>query len=312
MNIFVIGASGFLGRHLCRFLKKTNEVEEASTKNCNLLNPQSLNRFNTKKYDQIYHLAAWTQAGDFCLYHPGDQWLINQQINTSVLSWWKNHQPQAKLICTGTSCSYDPKLPLIEENYLRGDPIESLYTYAMTKRMLLNGLLSIHKQYGLSYLYVIPSTLYGPDYHVDSRQAHFIFDLIYKIYAGVYENKEVILWGDGSQKRELVFVEDFVHLMTQLAKVSSNTSINIGSGEGYSIREFANRISDILGYHHQWIHYDTTKYVGAKSKILSIEKLKKILPTYRQVSLNEGLMKTVEWYRSLKKKDNQSFSTMRM
>lgn len=300
MKILVIGASGFLGRHLCSHLKKDHNVDEVSTKNCNLLDPKSLSIFNHVIYDQIYHLAAWTQAGDFCLYHSGDQWLINQQINTSVLTWWKHQQTQAKLICAGTSCSYDPKLPLSEENYLVGTPIESLYTYAMTKRMLLQGLMAIHKQYGLSYLYLIPSTLYGPDYHIDSRQPHFIFDLIYKIYQGVHENKEVILWGDGHQKRELVYVKDFVEMMVQLAHKTENTSINIGSGKEYSIREFAQKIADILHYETSLIQYDQSKYVGAKSKVLSIVRLKEALPNYQQVSLDIGLKETIQWYCSFK------------
>ena len=83
-------------------------------------------------YDRIYHLAAWTQAGDFCLRHPGEQWLINQRLNTNVLEWWQRCQPQARMICMGTSCAYDPELPLAEEYYLDGVPIESLFTYAMT------------------------------------------------------------------------------------------------------------------------------------------------------------------------------------
>ena len=129
----------------------------------------------------IFHLAAWTQAGDFCLRHPGEQWLINQKINTNTLNWWQEDQPQAKLIFMGTSCSYSPDCRLLEDNYMIGEPIESLYTYAMTKRMLLQGARAINQQYGLEYLCTVPSTLYGPGYHTDGRQMHFIFDLVKKI-----------------------------------------------------------------------------------------------------------------------------------
>jgi GDP-L-fucose synthase len=95
-------------------------------------------------------------------------------MNTHVLSWWQKDQPQAKFICIGTSCVYDPAMELKEENYLTGMPIESLFTYAMTKRMLYAGLLALNKQYKLNYLCVVPSTLYGPGYHTDGRQMHFI------------------------------------------------------------------------------------------------------------------------------------------
>ena len=71
--------------------------------------------------------------------HPGEQWILNQRINTNVLGWWHERQPKAKLICMGTSCSYDPELDLTEENYLKGTPIDSLFTYAMTNACFMGG-----------------------------------------------------------------------------------------------------------------------------------------------------------------------------
>src|SRR2546429_1711517 len=160
MNIVVTGATGFLGAALCTALEAQGyAVTRLSSKNCDLTQPGSLDQLDGRIYDQIYHLAAWTQAGDFCLYHPGEQWIINHQINTNVLAWWQARQSQAKLICMGTSCAYDPTYELIEENYLVGTPIKSLFTYAMTKRMLHAGLLALQKQFGLRYLCLVPSTL---------------------------------------------------------------------------------------------------------------------------------------------------------
>ncbi|MFQ5851910.1 MAG: NAD-dependent epimerase/dehydratase family protein, partial [Candidatus Binatia bacterium] len=121
MDIIVTGATGFLGTSLCATLEaQGHSVTRLSSQNCDLTRPDSLDRFDRQRYEQIYHLAAWTQAGDFCLYHPAEQWIINQQINTNVLTWWQAHQPQAKLICMGSSCAYDPSYELVEENYLSG------------------------------------------------------------------------------------------------------------------------------------------------------------------------------------------------
>lgn len=299
MRILVTGARGFLGRFLCKSLEqKGHEVHEVLSKNCDLTKQNSLNSFNTLSFDQIYHLAAWTQAGDFCLFHPGEQWIINQQINTNVLNWWQKQQPQAKLIAMGTSCGYDPAYPLSEENYLKGLPIESLFTYGMTKRMLLCGLMALHKQYGLNYLYIIPSTLYGPDYHTDGRQMHFIFDLMAKIIRGHRHGDKVTLWGDGHQKRELVHVEDFVNCLIALSSTQNHTLLNIGAGEEYSIREFAQNICHHVGYPFEAIEFDLTKYVGAKSKILSIDKLRLVDPTYKPRSLSIGLKPTIDWFLS--------------
>jgi GDP-L-fucose synthase len=263
------------------------------SKNCDLTRGNSLADFNNKKYDQIYHLAAWTQAGDFCLHHAGEQWVINQKININVLSWWQESQPQAKLICMGTSCAYDPNLPLKEENYLKGKPIDSLFAYAMTKRMLYAGLLALNKQFGLKYLCLVPSTLYGPGYHTDGRQMHFIFDLIRKILRGKNYGEEVVLWGDGYQKRELVYIDDFVEIMLKLNKTCDNELINIGAGREFSIRYFAKTICNMAGFDFKAIKFDREKYTGAKSKCLNVVKMKKKLSGFKMTSLEEGIRNTI-------------------
>src|SRR5690242_20372024 len=98
MKILVTGASGFMGGTLVPYLEGLrHEVVKLSSKIADLSKDGSLDQFNEIKFDQIYHLACWTQAGDFALTHTGEQWMINQKINTNVLSWWKMHQSQAKM-----------------------------------------------------------------------------------------------------------------------------------------------------------------------------------------------------------------------
>lgn len=310
MNILVTGATGFLGRVLCRHLRRqATLLVELGSRDADLTYAGSLLAYKHYRFDRIYHLAAWTRAGDFCLKHPGEQWLINQKINANVLSWWAERQPQAKLISIGTSCAYDPKLPLAEENYLKGEPIESLYAYAMTKRMLQVGLQSLNNQYGLNYLTVVPSTLYGGGYHSDGRPMHFIFDLVRKILRGRNFGELVTLWGDGHQRRELIHVEDFTRLLLGVESRRENQIINIGSGQEWSIRQYAAEICRQVGFDFQAIQFDTDRYVGAQSKKLDIQKLYAIVGAPNLRPLEEGLAQTIAWMEQTEGTAQKAYTT---
>jgi GDP-L-fucose synthase len=187
-------------------------------------------------------------------------------------------------------------MEMVEENYLIGLPIESLFSYAMTKRMLYVGLLALRKQFGLNYLYIVPSTLYGPRYHTDGRQMHFIFDLIRKILRGQLYDEKVTLWGDGNQLRELIHIDDFINVMLSLNENIQNDIVNIGSGEEFTIRYFAHLICDCVGYPFEKIYFDVNAYIGAKSKCLNINKLKGYLPDLQFKPLNIGIQETINWF----------------
>ena len=260
-----------------------------SSRDADLCRPDSLLPFSDKKYTHIYHCAAWIQGGDFSLHHAGEQWLINQQINTTVLRWWAQEQPQARLISIGSSGAYAEGTDLHEGLYLVGEPVSGLYAYGMTKRMLHIGQISLAQQYDLKFLTVVPSTVYGPHYPVGAKRRHFIYDLAAKILSHKHFGEDIVLWGDGYQKRELTYIDDFINDLFLIEQKTENDIINIGAGTQHTIRTFSEILCEMIGVDPDIIQYDVNRYTGAREKYLNIQKERGILGDLVRTPLHEGL-----------------------
>jgi len=303
-KILVTGSTGFLGKHFIQYLHKYFpdyfEIVESNTQKLNLLTTNLLAwEWGFNEFDYIFHFAAVTKAGDWCLTHTGEQWLTNQQINTNIIKFWKDYSPRATFIGIGTSCSYGDDWRKDEQNYLTYEPEQSLYTYAYTKRMLYLGLEAMKKQYGMNHCYFVPSTLYGTQFSENDN--HFIYDIVRKFYDGVYNNKEVEMWGTGIATRELTWVNDFIELMLKIVfdlPQYHNKIVNIASGQSRMISEYYYYVSKLFNYDFKNIIRNTEKYVGMKDNklITTIPEVK----NFEFKKLEEGLEELVKYYKALK------------
>jgi GDP-L-fucose synthase len=241
------------------------------------------------KLDCIIHLAVKTAAGGYCQSHPGEQYLINNNINNEMLLYWDQQQSQSKMITFGSSCGYDKNVIKIEDNYLKGEPEPGYEVYGTIKRSLLVGLKAMKQEYNMNYSYLIPSVFYGPGY--DLHDKHFIFDLIRKIVNAKNGGDKVVLWGTGDQTRELIYIQDAVNIIIKAITWDKEIA-NLSSGQEYSIKEYAQIICDIIGYDFNLIEWDTTAFVGSPNKKL----INTHLQDYKFTSLTEGLTETIKYY----------------
>ena len=285
----ITGNTGYLGRFLVEDMQDDYELFFSNSKQNSLLQ-NDLSALDGIELDLIFHCAVKTAAGGYCQEHPGEQFLINQRMNNNILEFWKAHQSQAKFITFGSSCSYNDNVKKIEENYLEGTPETGYEVYGMIKRMLLVGLRALEQEYGMSYTFFVPSTLYGENYDLHDR--HFIYDLIRKICTAKYKGEEpVVLWGTGEQRRELIYVRDATSIILNKAR-DDDRIINLSTGVDFSIKDYARTICDIVDYDFSRITFDTTKFVGAKEKKIYNDKIKE----QHFTDLREGLGTTVDFY----------------
>ena len=245
MKILITGSTGFVGKHLIKRLKKQEEKHEIIE--INSTNFTSMWNLEKNSIEVIIHLAVKTEAGGYCQDHPGEQWIINNSINSDMLAYWADNQQRAHMITFGSSCGYNKNVSKTPANYLKGEVEEGYEVYGNVKRNLLIGLKALNKEFFMSYSYLIPSVFYGPDYNLNDK--HFIFDLIRKIIAAKDLGYTVTLWGDGTQERELIYIDDAVDLIIAcIDNPDAPTFFNLTSGKTHTLKEYAQAICDIVDF----------------------------------------------------------------
>ena len=216
----------------------------------------------------------------------------NNLIHTSYLSGIKN------LIFLGSSCIY-PKLARqpIKEDYLLSDYLEPTNEpYAIAKIAGLKMCEAYNFQYKTNYKCLMPCNLFGPGDNYDEYNSHFFPALIKKIHFATENNlSHIHLWGDGSPKRELMYVDDLANAAIYfLKKKTKHTLINIGSGIELTIENYAKFIMQEIGIKLN-IKFDKNKPNGTPRKIINCS----IANSYgwrAKFSLKQGFQETYNDY----------------
>ena len=205
-----------------------------------------------------------------------------------------------KFVALGTVCAY-PKftpVPFKEDNLWDGYPEETNASYGLAKKMLLVQSQAYRQQYGFNAIFLLPVNLYGPGDNFDLKSSHVIPALIRKcLEAQERGEKEISVWGNGSPTREFLYVEDAAEgILLATEKYDGPQPVNLGSGFEISIKDLVEMIARLTGFEGKLV-WDVSKPNGQPRRGLDISRAEKYFGFHAAVSFEEGLRRTIEWYR---------------
>lgn len=304
-KIYVAGHQGMVGSALIRLLKKNRftNIVTRTREELNLLNNDEVKEFFLKEMPEIVILAAARVGGILAnMRFPADFLFENLVIQNNVIHNAFIHNVQ-KFCFLGSSCIYprNSKQP-IKEEYLLTGPLEPTNEgYALAKISGLKMIQYYKSQYGFNGISFMPCNLYGTNDSFDLEHAHVLSSLVKKIVDAFDENKkEVVIWGSGVAQREFMHVDDAAEAILYLLKLKTNeTLINVGVGEDISVLNLAKKISSLVGFSGE-LSFDKTKSDGMLKKCLDVSKMNN-LGFFPKISLDQGILKTIEEYRKVKR-----------
>ena len=296
----VAGASGMVGRAIVRNAKSQgiSEIVEVTSKTCDLRDIQKTRQLLLDTKPDVVIDAAAKVGGILANSTQPVEFMINNlQIQTNLFS--ASHEANVnKVVFLSSSCVY-PKhaqQPIKESSLLTGPLEETNSAYAIAKISGMRLIQAYRQQFGRNWISVMPTNLYGTFDNFSVTSSHVLPALIRKFHdAKIKKAKEVVLWGTGTPKRELMEVDDFAAALTLVVnKYDDDETINIGVGEDQTISEIAQIIKDTVGFEGK-ITWDQTKPDGTPRKLLENTKLKN-LDFSPAINLKEGIRKTYDWF----------------
>jgi GDP-L-fucose synthase len=292
-KIYVAGHRGLVGSALLRALKSQgfNNIIVRTRNELDLIDQAAVDSFFAAEKPSYVFLAAAKVGGIHAnSTYPAEFAYSNLQIQNNIVhSSWRHGVE--KLCFLGSSCIY-PKhapQPMTESALMTGELEPTNAPYALAKIAGIVMCQSYNRQYGTSFISVMPTNLYGPNDNYHPENSHVLPGLIRRFHEAKIKNAPtVMIWGTGNPKREFLYSDDLAEACIYLMENYSDSEIvNIGSGNEVSIRELAEIIKDVVGYDGE-ITFDPSKPDGTPRKLLDCSKIHGLGWKHR-VGLREGI-----------------------
>ena len=304
-KILITGGAGFIGSHIADALIEDNDitiVDNLSTGNIkNLKYPEheNLNFINadirninfddlTEQTDYIFHLAAMASV-PLSVENPIECSEIN--LNSSIKLFKSACDSDVKkIIFSSSSAVYgeNTNMPLRETEV----PMPTS-PYAATKAGCELYLKSFYESYGLNYVALRYFNVFGPRQDKNSQYASVIPNFI----SAILENKRPVIYGDGNQTRDFVYVDDIAKANINSAKSDYNGIVNVASGEKITINELYEIVKTALNSDME-PEYLPERLGDIKHSLADVGNMKKIGLKINSDNFEKQLSQTVEWFKS--------------
>lgn len=298
--ILVIGATGFLGKRVCRLLdsKKIAYEKTSLSLGLDLRNQDAVvHYFKKLKPTYVLNCASFVGGIQFGYKYPADLFKNNSEMINNVFFACKEAGVK-RLVNPISNCVYPAAATLFKEEEIWDGPLhESVLVYGLMRKMSWVAAWAYAKQHGLDTANIVLSNMYGPDDHFEEERSHALGALIMKFVKAKKENlKNVTVWGTGKPVREWLHVDDGAEAMVRATDMKATTDfVNVGVASGVSISELALLIKTAVGYEGEMV-FDTTKADGAPYKTVDGTQGEKYLGWKPQRNLKEEIKNTVNWY----------------
>jgi GDP-L-fucose synthase len=311
VKVLVTGATGLVGSNLLARLLREGAAVRATLHRrepvvkdprieylrADLTRPEDCRRV-VADMQHVYLCAASTSGAAAIASTPMIHVTPNVLMNTLMLEAAYEAGIE-KFLWLGSTVAYPvSNSPMKEEQVLEGQPFDKYFFAGWTKRFTE----ILCQMYGerlpgrrMTTIVLRPTNIYGPNDDFEFATSHVLPALIRK---SVERWKPIEVWGDGSEVRDLIYVDDMVDAIVLAAqKLDSYTTLNIGLGKGYTVREMLQVILEEDDYRGANIKFDPTKPTMIPLRLVDTSKAATAIGFRAKVDLREGVRKTLEWYR---------------
>ena len=309
-KIYVAGHRGLVGSAIVRGLQARgySNIVTRTHAQLDLTDRQATHDFfSTETPDYVFLAAAKVGGIVANNTYPADFIYQNLAIQTNII-----HEAYLagvkRLLFLGSSCIYPKECPQpMKEEYLLSGPLEPTNRpYALAKIAGIEMCWAYNRQYGTRFMAVMPTNLYGPNDNYDLKNSHVMPALIRKMHTAKQRNdKEVVVWGTGTPRREFLHSDDMAAACLYLLEQPDNKLqplfrkelpplINIGCGTDLTIQELAELVRDVVGFPGELI-FDSSKPDGTMRKLLDVSKLNQM--GWKAITpLRDGIASVYEAY----------------